>query len=71
MLSYSQAKYEIAFFKGASSQYGLRGKYDGTELAVEGGKGKKVKVIPQNKSDFKKSKTKFTYSSSSPSTEGT
>ena len=50
LLSYSQAKYEIAFFKGASSQYGLRGKYDGTELAVEGGKGKKVKVIAKNSS---------------------
>ncbi len=50
LLSYKEGKYEGAFYKAQSGQYGLKGKYDGNELAVEAGRGKTVKVIAANAS---------------------
>ena len=50
LLSYSQASYEMAFYKSKNGQYGILGKYDGNELAVEAGRGKAVRVIAKNSS---------------------
>ncbi len=49
LLAYKQGtKYEVAFYKAKSGQYGLKGTYDGNELAVEAGRSKTVKVIAKN-----------------------
>ena len=50
LLSYKEGKYEGLFYKAQSGQYGLKGIYDGNELAVEAGRGKNVKVIAKNTS---------------------
>ncbi len=50
LISYQEAGYLVSFYKATSGQYGLKGAYSGSSVAVEAGRGKDIKVIAANSS---------------------